>query len=107
MLAQALPLFHVHGLILGVLGPVRLGGTVHHLERFDSQAMAAELGGPATMMFGVPTMYTGSPADAERDPEIGRAVGEARVLVSGSAALPATEHARIGSPASRSSSATA
>src|SRR3954449_640390 len=57
VLAHALPLFHVHGLILGVLGPLRLGGTVHHLGRFDSQAMAAELGGPATMMFGVPTMY--------------------------------------------------
>src|SRR3954468_6475502 len=65
VLAQALPLFHVHGLILGVLGPLRLGGSVHHLGRFDSQAMAAELGGPATMMFGVPTMYHRLAADAE------------------------------------------
>jgi malonyl-CoA/methylmalonyl-CoA synthetase len=95
VLAQALPLFHVHGLILGVFGPVRLGGTVHHLGRFDSRAMAAELGGPATMMFGVPTMYHRLAADAEGDPEIARGVGAARVLVSGSAALPATEHARI------------
>jgi malonyl-CoA/methylmalonyl-CoA synthetase len=95
VLAQALPLFHVHGLILGVLGPLRLGGTVHHLGRFDSEAMAAELGGPATMMFGVPTMYHRLAADAEREPEIARSVGAARVLVSGSAALPATEHARI------------
>jgi malonyl-CoA/methylmalonyl-CoA synthetase len=95
VLAQALPLFHVHGLILGVLGPLRLGGTVHHLGRFDSTAMAAELGGPATMMFGVPTMYHRLAADAENDRNIGRAVAEARVLVSGSAALPATEHARI------------
>jgi malonyl-CoA/methylmalonyl-CoA synthetase len=95
VLAQALPLFHVHGLILGVLGPLRLGGTVHHLGKFSSEAMAAELGGPATMMFGVPTMYHRLAADAERDPEIARAVGKARVLVSGSAALPATEHARI------------
>jgi malonyl-CoA/methylmalonyl-CoA synthetase len=95
VLAQGLPLFHVHGLVLGVLGPLRLGGTLHHLGRFDSGAMAAELGGPATMMFGVPTMYHRLAADAERDPEIGRAVGRARVLVSGSAALPATKHARI------------
>jgi malonyl-CoA/methylmalonyl-CoA synthetase len=95
VLAQALPLFHVHGLILGVLGPLRLGGTVHHLGRFSSEAMAAELGGEATMMFGVPTMYHRLAADAERDPEIGRAVGQARVLVSGSAALPASEHARL------------
>jgi malonyl-CoA/methylmalonyl-CoA synthetase len=95
VLAQGLPLFHVHGLILGVLGPLRLGGTVHHLGRFSSEAMAAELGGPATMMFGVPTMYHRLAADAEKDPEIARAVGRARVLVSGSAALPAAEHARI------------
>ena len=70
VLAHALPLFHVHGLILGVLGPLRLGGAVHHLERFSSAAMAAELAGPATMMFGVPTMYHRLAADAERDPEI-------------------------------------
>jgi malonyl-CoA/methylmalonyl-CoA synthetase len=95
VLAQGLPLFHVHGLILGVLGPLRLGGSVHHLGRFSSEAMAAELAGPATMMFGVPTMYHRLAADAERDPEIARGVGQARVLVSGSAALPATEHQRI------------
>jgi malonyl-CoA/methylmalonyl-CoA synthetase len=95
VLAQALPLFHVHGLILGVLGPLRLGGSVHHLGRFDSAAMAAELKGPATMMFGVPTMYHRLAADAEKDADVARGVGEARVLVSGSAALPATEHARI------------
>jgi malonyl-CoA/methylmalonyl-CoA synthetase len=95
VLAHALPLFHVHGLILGVFGPLRLGGTVHHLGRFDSAAMAAELGGPATMMFGVPTMYHRLAADAEQDPALAKAIGQARVLISGSAALPATEHARI------------
>jgi malonyl-CoA/methylmalonyl-CoA synthetase len=95
VLAHALPLFHVHGLILGVLGPLRLGGAVHHLERFSSEAMAAELAGPATMMFGVPTMYHRLAADAERDPEVARGVGQARLLVSGSAALPAADHERI------------
>jgi malonyl-CoA/methylmalonyl-CoA synthetase len=95
VLAQALPLFHVHGLLLGIAGPLRLGGAVHHLGRFDSRAMADELGGPATMMFGVPTMYTRLAADAERDPSIARAVGKARVLVSGSAALPASQHIRF------------
>ncbi|MEU6131593.1 acyl-CoA synthetase [Saccharopolyspora sp. NPDC047091] len=95
VLAHALPLFHVHGLILGTLGPVRLGGTVHHLGRFSSAAVAAELAGPATMLFGVPTMYHRLADDAERDPELARAVGRARLLVSGSAALPAVEHERI------------
>jgi malonyl-CoA/methylmalonyl-CoA synthetase len=95
VLAHALPLFHVHGLILGVIGPLRLGGTVHHLGRFDSGAMAAELGGPATMMFGVPTMYHRLAADAEADAEIADGLRGARVLISGSAPLPAADHARI------------
>src|SRR4051794_25513978 len=95
VLAHALPLFHVHGLVLGVLGPLRLGGTVHHLGRFGSADMAAALGGPATMMFGVPTMYHPLAADAQRDPPIGRAVGRARPPVAGSPPLPAREHQRI------------
>ncbi|MEV6233834.1 acyl-CoA synthetase [Saccharopolyspora shandongensis] len=95
VLVHALPLFHVHGLILGTLGPVRLGGTVHHLGKFSSAAVAEELAGPATMMFGVPTMYHRLAEDAERDPQIGRSAGKARLLVSGSAALPAVEHERI------------
>jgi malonyl-CoA/methylmalonyl-CoA synthetase len=95
VLAHALPLFHVHGLILGILGPLRLGGAVHHLGRFTSEAMAAELAGPATMMFGVPTMYHRLAADAEHDPEVAAGVSRARLLVSGSAALPATDHERI------------
>ncbi|KAA2264677.1 acyl-CoA synthetase [Solihabitans fulvus] len=95
VLAHALPLFHVHGLILGVLGPLRRGGAVRHLGRFSSAAMAAELAGPATMMFGVPTMYHRLAADAEADAGIAEAVGRARLLVSGSAALPAVDHERI------------
>jgi malonyl-CoA/methylmalonyl-CoA synthetase len=95
VLAHALPLFHVHGLILGLLGPLRLGGAVHHLGRFSSEAMAAELAGPATMMFGVPTMYHRLAADAEQAPQVADGISRARLLVSGSAALPATDHERI------------
>ncbi|MBK0868066.1 acyl-CoA synthetase [Saccharopolyspora sp. HNM0986] len=95
VLVHALPLFHVHGLILGTLGPLRLGGTVHHLGKFSPQAAADELAGSATMLFGVPTMYHRLADDAERDPDLAKAVGRARLLVSGSAALPAVEHERI------------
>ncbi|MFC7340107.1 acyl-CoA synthetase [Saccharopolyspora griseoalba] len=95
VLVHALPLFHVHGLILGTLGPVRLGGAVRHLGKFDTAVVAGELSGTATMMFGVPTMYHRLAADAENDPQLGRAIGKARLLVSGSAALPAVEHERI------------
>ncbi|MBC6446297.1 acyl-CoA synthetase [Actinokineospora xionganensis] len=92
---HALPLFHVHGLILGVLGPLRRGGAVHHLGKFDTRAIAEALSGSATVMFGVPTMYHRLAADCEADAELAAAVGGARLLVSGSAALPATDHARI------------
>jgi malonyl-CoA/methylmalonyl-CoA synthetase len=95
VLVHALPLFHVHGLILGVVGPLRRGGTVHHIAKFSSEAVAAELSGAATMMFGVPTMYHRLAQDVEHNPELAKAIGHARLLVSGSAALPAGDHERI------------
>ena len=95
VLVHGLPLFHVHGLVLGVLGPLRLGGTVHHLGRFSADGAAAALAGDATMLFGVPTMYHRLVAEAERSPDVAAAVGRARLLVSGSAALPAGDHQRI------------
>ncbi|HEX6026743.1 MAG TPA: acyl-CoA synthetase [Solirubrobacter sp.] len=93
--AHGLPLFHVHGLILGMLGPLRRGGSAYHLGRFSTEAAAKALSGPATMLFGVPTMYHRMAADLERDASLAQAVGQARLLVSGSAALPAADHQRI------------
>lgn len=91
-LAHALPLFHVHGLVLGLLGPLRRGGALHHLGRFDPRALAGALEAGATMAFGVPTMY-------HRLAEAGAAVAPglraARLLVSGSAPLPAPDFAAI------------
>ncbi len=95
VVAHALPLFHAHGLILGVLGPLRLGGTAMLLGRFLPGRVAEALRGPATMFFGVPTMYRRIRLAAEEDPEIAAALARARLLVSGSAALPVAEHAAI------------
>ena len=95
MVAHGLPLFHVHGLILGTLGPLRLGGGSWHLGKFSSAAAAEALSGRATMLFGVPTMYHRMAADLEADAALAAAVGGARLLVSGSAALPAADHERI------------
>jgi malonyl-CoA/methylmalonyl-CoA synthetase len=95
VLVHALPLFHVHGLVLGVLGPLRLGGALHHLGSFSVEGVARELGGAATMLFGVPTMYHRLATAAERDPHLAAALGRARLLVSGSAALSASDHQRI------------
>jgi malonyl-CoA/methylmalonyl-CoA synthetase len=95
VLVHALPLFHVHGLILGILGPLRRGGTVHHLGRFSTEAVARELAGGGTMLFGVPTMYHRIAEEVAGDPALAAALGAARLLVSGSAALPVHDHQRI------------
>ncbi|WP_030263846.1 acyl-CoA synthetase [Streptomyces violens] len=95
VLVHGLPLFHVHGLILGILGPLRRGGTVHHLGRFSTEGVARELGGAGTMLFGVPTMYHRLAAEAGENPALAKALGGARLLVSGSAALPLTDHQKI------------
>jgi malonyl-CoA/methylmalonyl-CoA synthetase len=88
-LAHALPLFHVHGLILGILGPLRRGGQVEHVGRFSPEALAGALERGASMVFGVPTMYGRIAAHAEDDAALAAAFGRARLLMSGSAALPA------------------
>jgi malonyl-CoA/methylmalonyl-CoA synthetase len=95
VVAHALPLFHVHGLVVGILGPLRRGGAAMHLGRFDPAAVRDALGGPATMLFGVPTMYRRLAEAAEHDAQLATALGGARLLVSGSAALPAAEHERL------------
>jgi malonyl-CoA/methylmalonyl-CoA synthetase len=95
VVAHALPLFHVHGLILGILGPVRRGGTARYLGRFSAEAVAAAFGDDATVLFAVPTMYHRLGQDMEDDRRVAEALGRARLLVSGSAPLPAVEHARI------------
>jgi malonyl-CoA/methylmalonyl-CoA synthetase len=95
VVAHGLPLFHVHGLVLGILGPVRRGGSALHIGRFSPEGVQEALNGPATMLFGVPTMYRRLADAAGESPELAAALGGARLLVSGSAALPSSEHARI------------
>ena len=81
VLAHGLPLFHVHGLVLGVLGALRAGSPLVHTGRPTPSAYAAA---GATLYFGVPTVW----ARIAADPPSARALRSARLLVSGSAALP-------------------
>ncbi|WP_030793585.1 acyl-CoA synthetase [Streptomyces sp. NRRL S-920] len=101
VLVHGLPLFHVHGLILGTLGPLRRGGSVRHLGRFSTEGVARELGAGATMLFGVPTMYHRIAEALPADPELAKALAGARLLVSGSAALPVHDHERIAAATGR------
>ncbi|GAB2738795.1 AMP-binding protein [Kitasatospora kifunensis] len=80
-LVHGLPLFHVHGLVLGVLGALRTGSRLVHTGRPTPAAYAEAAG---TLYFGVPTVWSRVAADEAA----ARALGGARLLVSGSAPLP-------------------
>jgi fatty acid CoA ligase FadD36 len=84
VLVHGLPMFHVHGLVLGLLGSLRIGNPFVHTGKPKPElyAAAAEAGG--TLFFGVPTVWSRVVAD----PASARALSSARLLVSGSAALP-------------------
>ncbi|MFJ5707706.1 acyl-CoA synthetase [Streptomyces sp. NPDC093105] len=101
VLVHGLPLFHVHGLVLGILGPLRRGGEVRHLGAFSAGGVARELAGGGTMLFGVPTMYHRLADALPGDPALAGALSGARLLVSGSAALPVHDHERIAAATGR------
>ena len=94
-LVHALPLFHVHGLILGVLGSFRVGASLHLLPKFTPEGVCAAMAAGGTMLFAVPTMYHRIAEHCEAHPEDARKLGRARLLVSGSAALPVRENERL------------
>jgi malonyl-CoA/methylmalonyl-CoA synthetase len=95
VLVHGLPLFHVHGLVLGLLGPLRLGGRLHHVGRFSPDGVCSALAQGGTMLFGVPTMYHRLASALENDSSLTAPVRGARLLVSGSAPLAKREHDRI------------
>ncbi|BCI83343.1 acyl-CoA synthetase [Mycolicibacterium sp. TY66] len=80
-LVHGLPLFHVHGLILGLLGSLRIGNRFVHTGKPTPAAYAAAGG---SLYFGVPTVWSRVVADAAA----AEALRGVRLLVSGSAALP-------------------
>ncbi|MBV9026255.1 MAG: acyl-CoA synthetase [Streptomycetaceae bacterium] len=81
-LVHGLPLFHVHGLVLGVLGALRVGSRLVHTGRPTPAAYAAAAG---SLYFGVPTVWS----RVVQDPSAAKELAAARLLVSGSAPLPA------------------
>jgi fatty acid CoA ligase FadD36 len=80
-LVHGLPLFHVHGLILGLLGSLRIGNRFVHTGK-PTPAAYAEAGG--SLYFGVPTVWSRVVGDVNA----ALALSSARLLVSGSAPLP-------------------
>ncbi|WP_326545697.1 acyl-CoA synthetase [Mycolicibacterium sp. ND9-15] len=81
VLVHGLPLYHVHGLVLGLLGSLRIGNRFVHTRKPTPQNYAAAGG---SLYFGVPTVWS-RVAD---DRASATALSSARLLVSGSAPLP-------------------
>jgi malonyl-CoA/methylmalonyl-CoA synthetase len=87
-LVLALPLFHAHGLCVGLHGTLLAGASAVLLPGFDVDAILDAAGEhQASMFFGVPTMYHRL-AQSSRVGELARL----RLCVSGSAPLPAELH---------------
>jgi len=90
-LVLSLPLFHVHGLGVGVNGTLAAGASAVILDRFDADGVLdAVAEHEATLFFGVPTMYVRLAAS----PRVGE-LRRLRLCVSGSAPLPAELHERL------------
>ncbi len=90
-LVLALPLFHAHGLCVGLHGTLLCGGSVVLLPRFDVDVVLdAARDEQGTLFFGVPTMYSRLAA-SDRVDELSRL----RLCVSGSAPLPADLHREL------------
>jgi malonyl-CoA/methylmalonyl-CoA synthetase len=90
-LVLALPLFHMHGLGMGVNGTLVSGATALLLPRFRPAAAAEAIDRDrATLFFGVPTMYHRLASDGRLT-----ALRRLRLCVSGSAPLAPELYERI------------
>jgi malonyl-CoA/methylmalonyl-CoA synthetase len=90
-LILSLPLFHMHGLGVGIHGTLLAGASVALVERFDPEVVLELAARRATtMFFGVPTMY-----DRLVEADGVERLGQLRLCVSGSAPLRADLHRRI------------
>jgi malonyl-CoA/methylmalonyl-CoA synthetase len=90
-LLLALPLFHVHGLGVGLHGTLLAGASAVLVGKFEPDAVLSAISKhDATLFFGVPAMY----ALLESSPLVGE-LAKLRLCVSGSAPLPPALFDRI------------
>ena len=90
-LLLALPLFHLHGLGVGLNGTFTIGSTAHVHSAFEAERAFEDIEAERpTMIFGVPAMY-----HRLVDHESGADLSSLRLAVSGSAPLPEAMFRRI------------
>lgn len=83
-LVHALPLFHIHGLAMGLTGTLVAGASLD-LVQWSPAAVVQRLRAGGTMFFAVPAMYQRLCAHLEQEPAD---LSSVRLFVSGSAPLP-------------------
>ncbi|HEV7505561.1 MAG TPA: AMP-binding protein [Thermoanaerobaculia bacterium] len=89
-LLLSLPLFHTHGLVVGLHCALAAGATVHLRRRFEAGDAAADLlAGKPTLFFGVPTLYVRLVEEFRRRDGVGEWINldRVRLFCSGSAPL--------------------
>ncbi|MEV0396803.1 AMP-binding protein [Polymorphospora rubra] len=86
VLVQRLPLFRAYGLVVGLLGTLRVGGRLVHLDVEQDVVVPA-----GTMYLGLPRQW----ARISREPARARPLTRARVLISADDPLPAPVAERL------------
>jgi acyl-CoA synthetase (AMP-forming)/AMP-acid ligase II len=89
ILALALPLFHVHGLCIGIHGALIQGCGVELQQRFEPTEIVASIQRGATIFMGVPTMYAMLLEHLKTHPDDAALLSHAKLFTSGSAPLAA------------------
>ncbi len=93
-LLHALPLHHIHGVVVALTCALWAGATCELLPHFDAETVWERIvEGNVTLFMGVPTMYVKllavwEAASPARQQKMSEACAKLRLMVSGSAALP-------------------
>lgn len=88
---NALPLFHVHGLCVALLGALWSGARTILVDQFSPATIAAAVRGGGTVLMTVPTMIHRLNAHVAVDVDDAAAIGRLRLVTCGSAALASSE----------------
>jgi acyl-CoA synthetase (AMP-forming)/AMP-acid ligase II len=95
VLVLALPLFHVHGLGIGVHGALLHGMTIELVPRFSAADVIGAVEHGGTIFMGVPTMYRILLEHLDAHPDDAAMLARARLFTAGSAALPVADFERF------------
>ena len=94
-LVLALPLFHVHGLCIGLHGAALNGVRIRLLSAFEPAAVVDGIRAGGSIFMGVPTMYQRLLRHMESQPAAADILRRARLFTSGSAPLLPTAFERF------------